>query len=164
MPHAIQRTGQIGHMIAVRAVVGVPLAATAILHLTGWLPIRVVLEAARMPLVDFFSVAAPAAELIAAFMIVFGAYARIGAGLGAIVMLGALTAHVRADWPDEPPVLIPAMIFAGCCYIVVRGAGAWSVDSVGPLNPLEEEAAGVPPYEPRDPYSKRDDFALTRDS
>lgn len=90
--------------------------------------------------------------------------ARIGAALGAIVMLAAITAHVRADRPDEPPALIPVMIFAGRCSIVVRGAGAWSVDSAGPLNPLEEEAAGVPPYEPRDPSAKRDDFALMRDS
>lgn len=164
MLHRIRRTEPIGHMILIRAIVGVPLAAVAILHLTGWMPIRVVLEAAHMPLVGVFSVAAPLAELGAAFLIVFGAFARIGGAVGAIMMLGAMFAHVRADWPEEPPIIIPGMIFLGCCYVVVRGAGAWSVDSRGPLNPLEEEAAGVAPAEPMDPYAKRNDFVLTRDS
>ncbi len=160
----IRRTEHIGHMLVVRSVVGVPLAATAIVHLTGWLPIRVALEAAQIPFVDLFSVLAPLTELVAAFMILFGAFARLGGAMGGVVMLAALFAHLRADWPDEPPLLIPCVIFAGCCYIVVRGAGAWSVDSRGPFNPLDEEAAGVAPAEPMDPYAKRNDFALTRDS
>jgi uncharacterized membrane protein YphA (DoxX/SURF4 family) len=133
----IRRTEPIGHLIVVRALISIPLMAIAMLHLTGWFPIRVVLEAAHVPLVDVWAIVAPLAELAAAAMMFFGAWARIGAVIGGAVMLVAMYAHMVADWPEEPPMLVPMGIFFGCCYILARGAGAWSVDSRVRSNPLE---------------------------
>jgi len=43
-------------------------------------------------------------------------------------MTVALYAHVRADWTDEPPIVLPIAVLAASIYILWRGGGAWSVD------------------------------------
>jgi uncharacterized membrane protein YphA (DoxX/SURF4 family) len=62
-----------------------------------------------------------------------GLYARLGALLALPAMAVAVYAHLAIDtWPNsagEPPILLPILVFACASYVLLRGAGAWSVDS-----------------------------------
>jgi uncharacterized membrane protein YphA (DoxX/SURF4 family) len=62
-----------------------------------------------------------------------GLYARLGSLIAIPTMVVAVYAHVAIDvWPNpggEPPVALPIIVMAGAVYVLLRGAGAWSVDS-----------------------------------
>ena len=72
---------------------------------------------------------APLAEILAGLLLVSGGFARVGGLLAAATMVVALYAHVVADWADEPPVALPLAVLAGALYVLVRGAGAFSLDA-----------------------------------
>lgn len=140
----IRSTAGLKHMIIPRLVAGLPLAGFGTLHLLGAAPMRPILEAGGIPFVGFNAVFAPAVEVLAGVMLLLGAFARVGGALGAGVMVVALYTHIVANWQDEPPMVIPALVLASCLYVAWRGGGAWSLDRAWTVR-----GKGEPPGRPK---------------
>jgi len=70
------------------------------------------------------------ARLIAGLplLVLRGALSRSGAAIGCGSMAVALYAHITADWPDEPPIVLPIAVLVAAVYVLWRGGGAWSLD------------------------------------
>ncbi len=62
-------------------------------------------------------------RLLAGVLLISGVQARLGALLAIATMFGAVFAHVRYDWTDEPPVLLPVMIVVLAAMVLLRGPG-----------------------------------------
>jgi len=73
-------------------------------------------------------------ELIAGVLILSGLLARIGGGLGVMLMLGALYTHLSVDFselphPDmTPDHFMPVLTILAAAAVTVLGGGRWSVD------------------------------------
>jgi putative oxidoreductase len=122
------------HVLIFRMVAGLPLLGIGIAHIAvPEAPMFPLVEAAGFPLPSIVAPLGVAAEIVAGLSLLLGAWARVG-GLTAItVMLGAIYAHlVIGVWPNgaesEPPLALPIIVAAAAAYVVVRGAGRWSVD------------------------------------
>ncbi len=126
--HPLRTTSNLKHVLVPRLIAGLPLLVIGVMHLTGAAPMRPILEAARIPLVDFNAVAAPAGEVLAALLLLSGGMARIGGLIALGAMSVAIYAHIVADWGDEPPIALPIVVLACSAYVLWRGAGAWSLD------------------------------------
>ena len=112
----------------VRLLAGVPLLLISIQHATGMAPMKPILVGAGIPMADLNAAVAPIFEIIAALLLLSGFFARIGAliTMGAMVM--ATYTHLVFDWETEPPVVLPIVIFLAAAFILVKGAGAFSLD------------------------------------
>jgi putative oxidoreductase len=130
----LRRTPPYRRMLLPRIIAGVPLFGIGLAHV--FIPeaaMRPMVEAAGFP---FPAVVAPvgvAVQIVAGFSLLAGWWARIGAFLGVLSMLGAIYAHIVIDvWPGEgatgPPDALPITVLAGCLYVLWRGAGRWSLD------------------------------------
>ena len=141
----IRKTCGCKHLIVPRLLAGLPLTAFGVMHLTGMMPMRPLLEAAGLPAPGLMAIVAPLAQLVAGLLLLSGAFARIG-GLVAIgTMAGAIMTHVKipndqwpipttdatqGPWPEPTFMMYLAFVIALCgVYVLVRGAGAWSIDS-----------------------------------
>jgi putative oxidoreductase len=129
----IQGTNGERHVIVPRLVAGLPLVAIGLAHVfDGSAPMRPLVEAADLPAAAILSPAAVAVEIIAGTLLLLGFYARLGSMLTIPTMLAAVYAHLAIDvWPnpaDEPPIALPLIVMACATYVLIRGAGAWSLD------------------------------------
>ncbi len=124
----LTQTGELKHMLAPRLIGGLPLLGIGMMHLTGAAPMRPILEAANIPMVGLHAALVPLVEIVAGAMLLAGAFARVGGVLAVLTMIGAIYAHAVATWEDEPPIVLPIVVLVAAGYVVVRGAGAWSVD------------------------------------
>ncbi len=125
---SLRRTTPLKHVIVARLIAGLPLAGLGFMHLIGAAPMKPILEAAKIPLPDLNAVVAPIFEVLAGLLLLTGAFSRVGGLIGAGTMAVAMYAHLTADWPDEPPIVLPIAVLAGCLYVLWRGGGAWSMD------------------------------------
>ncbi len=125
---SIRRTRPLKHVLIARLSAGLPLLGLNIMHLIGAAPLRPILEAAKIPMPGVNAILAPVLGGLAGLMLLSGAFARVGAAIGCGSMAVALYAHVTADWPDEPPIVLPIAVLAASLYVLWRGGGAWSVD------------------------------------
>lgn len=128
MTHDIRRTSNQRHVLIPRFIAGAPLLAIGAMHLTGAAPMRPILEAAGIPLVELNAVAAPIFEVLAGLMLLSGGLARLGGALAIGSMSVAIYAHIVADWADEPPIALPIAVWLASAYILWKGGGAWSLD------------------------------------
>lgn len=129
----IQSTGAERHLIVPRLVAGIPLLFIGLAHVfDGTAPMRPLIEAADLPAAALLSPLAVSAEILAGVLLLLGLYARLGAIIAIPVMVVALYAHIVIDvWPNaagEPPIALPLAVAACAAYVLVRGAGAWSLD------------------------------------
>jgi len=130
----LRSAGNERHLIAARLAAGLPLLLIGLVHVfDSAAPMRPLVEAADLPAASVLSPAAVAVEIIAGTLLVFGLYARLGALLALPTMAVAAYAHIAIDtWPNsggEPPILLPILVFACAAYVLLRGAGAWSIDT-----------------------------------
>ncbi len=125
---ALLSTRPLKHMIVARLIAGLPLVGIGAMHLAGAAPMRPILEAAGIPMPGLNAALAPLMEILAGALLLSGTAVRVGAVIAAISMAVALYAHAVADWQDEPPVVLPLAVLLAALYVLVRGAGAWSVD------------------------------------
>ncbi|MCH9057618.1 MAG: DoxX family protein [Planctomycetes bacterium] len=141
---AIRKTCGCRHMIVPRLLAGLPLTAFGVMHLTGAMPMRPLLEAAGIPAPGLMAIVAPLAQLVAGLLLLSGAFARIGGMLAAGAMVGAIMTHVKipndqwpvpttdatqGPWPEPTFMMYLAILIALCSvYVLVRGGGAWSID------------------------------------
>ena len=133
------------HVLVLRVLAGAPLAFFGLMHLTGVMPMRPLVEAAGMPLPGPTAVLASLAQLVAGLLLLSGALARVGALLAIGTMAGAVFTHLRIPndaWPTpqesgaiepgpEPVALmfVAIAIIAISAYVLVRGAGALGLDA-----------------------------------
>ena len=130
----IQATGGERHIILPRLVAGLPLLAIGLAHVfDDTAPMRPLVEAAGLPAAALLSPLAVAIEIVAGALLLLGLYARLGGLLTVPTMLVAIYAHLAIDvWPnaghEEPPLALPIVVLAAAVYVLLRGAGAWSLD------------------------------------
>lgn len=122
------------HLALVRVVASLPLLGIGLAHVfVPDAPMRPLVEAAGFPLPALVAPLGVAAEVVAGVLLLLGIWARVGAALAIPTMLGAVYAHLVIDvWPNgpanEPPLALPLVVLAAAAYILVRGAGRWSLD------------------------------------
>jgi putative oxidoreductase len=117
-----------------RAVAGLPLLAIGSAHVfVADAPMRPLVEAAGLPFPSLLAPLGVAAEIIAGLSLVFGLWARVGGVLAIPTMLAAIYAHLVIDvWPNgaanEPPLVLPIAVAVAATYVIIAGAGRWSLD------------------------------------
>jgi putative oxidoreductase len=114
-------------LFAARIVAAVPLLGIGFQHLLGIAPIEPILEGAGLPFPELGAAVAPAGEVLAGLLLLLGLFPRIGGLVAVGSMLGALVAHARFDWADEPPLALPILVLAFAALVVVKGPGALAV-------------------------------------
>lgn len=82
-----------------------------------------------MPFPELGAIVAPIAEVVAGPSLLLGLFPRIGALIAIGSMSGALVAHLRFDWADEPPLMLPIAVLLLALVVLVRGAGTWALRS-----------------------------------
>lgn len=160
MNYALCRTSNEKYIIALRIIAGAPLVMFGVMHLTGASPMQPLVEAAGLPMAGLTSIVAPVVQILAGLLLIAGAITRLGALMGAVVMLGGLVTNFlipNDQWPTpseidpnimvmgtEPAMLTPIalVVMALSIFIMIKGAGAWSLDgrlySKGPGSEYEE--------------------------
>ena len=91
------------------------------------------LVAAGIPLHGLVLYTFPIVETVLGFLLLVGLHARISAALAAASMLVATYVHIIIDDPSLFPLqpvepIGPLVLLAMLIYILIRGAGAWSID------------------------------------
>jgi len=91
------------------------------------------LVAASIPLHEVVLYTFPVVEMVLGVLLLFGLHARISAALAATSMVVATYVHIVIDDPSLFPLqpvepIGPLVLLAMLIYILVRGAGAWSID------------------------------------
>ena len=141
MSGKLQATTNCKHIAIARFIAGAPLLLFGIMHLTGAMPMKPLLEAAALPAPGPTAILAPLMQITAGALLLSGAFARIGGGIAILTMLGAIVTHIKIpndQWPnpeggvmDEPVAMmaIAAIVILTAAYVTVKGAGAWSFDN-----------------------------------
>lgn len=111
------------HLAVIRILAALPLVVIGAMHLVGAAPMLPILEGAGMPLPELSARVAPVVEVVAGLLLLTGFQVRLGALLAMVTMGGALFAHLRYDWEDEPPIAIPMFVMLGATWVFARGAG-----------------------------------------
>lgn len=125
----VRRTLPLKRAFFVRYAAAAPLGVFGIMQLMMEdVSLRTVLTEAGLPLVGFNSIFVPIVEIVVAFLLATGFFARPAAAVGGIIMAVALYAHGVANWPGEMTPLVPFAVLLCCMYTLWRGAGAWSAD------------------------------------
>ncbi len=141
MLDAIQRTTDAKWPMIPRLVAGLPLALIGLASLVGAVPVAPLARAAGLPAPDVLAIVIPVTDVLAGFLLCFGWLTRVGAALGILAMLGAITLHLLIpdnQWPQpasgapgpEPlaPFLLAWLLLGACILSVIRGGGLWSAD------------------------------------
>ena len=120
-----------------------------IMHLTGAMPMKPLVEAAGLPMPGITAIIAPLAQILAGILLLSGAFARVGALVAIGTMFGALITHFKIpndQWPTpselDPAVMVPgaeptfmmglaAIVILTSAFVILKGAGAWSIDAKG---------------------------------
>jgi uncharacterized membrane protein YphA (DoxX/SURF4 family) len=108
----------------IRILASLPLIGIGVMHLVGVAPLLPIVEGAGFPFPELSARLAPIAQILAGLLLLTGIQARVGALLALGTMAGALLAHLRFDWADEPPMLLPILVIAGAVTILLRGPGS----------------------------------------
>lgn len=91
------------------------------------------LVAAGIPFHGLVLYAFPVVEMVLGILMLVGLHARMSAALAAASMVVATYVHLVIDDPSLFPLqpvepIGPLVLLTMLIYIVVRGAGAWSID------------------------------------
>ncbi len=146
MNNALTKTTNQKHIAIIRILAGAPLLMFGIMHLTGAMPMKPLIEAAGLPMPGITAIIAPLAQVLAGILLLSGAFARVGAVVAIATMFGALITHMKIpndQWPTpseiDPAIMVPgaeptfmmaiaAIIILTSAFVILKGAGAWSVD------------------------------------
>jgi len=128
-----------------RVLGGAPLLFFGVMHISGMMPMRPLIEAAHLPMPGAMSTIAPIAQIVAGVLLLAGAFTRAGAVVAIGTMLGALTTHLRIPldaWPTptatdpnavgpQPLVMVALalIIIAASVVLFIKGPGAMAFDS-----------------------------------
>ncbi|MEZ0296928.1 MAG: DoxX family protein [Candidatus Methylacidiphilales bacterium] len=137
----IQRTTTAEWVLGARLLAGAPLLYYGFVHATSpWL-LRDMMIASQVPAPALLTYIVAPLELIAGIVLLVGAYARIAAGGGALLMgflvwLTWTCLTLRDGYmppgvtepPPTPPITFPPVFLLACIIIAITGAGPMSVD------------------------------------
>ena len=102
MNNALTKTTNQKHIAILRIIAGAPLFAFGLMHLTGMMPMKPLIEAAGLPMPGITAMITPPMMILAGLLLLIGAFARIGAVIGIGTMLGAVMTHIKIPsdaWP-----------------------------------------------------------------
>jgi len=149
----IQQTSPFPWVIALRVIAGGIFVAMGALPKftdeTAQENVTKMLELGNMPAPGTFIYLVALGELIAGLLMLSGLLARIGGGLGVLLMLGALYTHLSVDFtqlphPDQvPPHPMPVITILLSAAVTILGGGRWSVDRM-----LTAKSTGAPASPP----------------
>ena len=145
MNNPLTHTTDHKHIAILRFLAGAPLLAFGVMHISGAMPMKPLIEAAGLPMPDMAAMVTPPIMIIAGLLLLLGLFARVGAVLAIGTMLGAVMTHIKIPsdaWPipvetaPNPNPYVPMMVMAIAiilfsAYIIFKGAGAWSIDGKG---------------------------------
>ena len=152
MNNALTRTTNQKHIAIIRILAGAPLLLFGLMHLSGAMPMKPLMEAAGLPMPASTAIIASLTQVIAGVLLLSGALARAGALAAIGTMIGALITHIKIpndQWPTpseiDPAIIVPgpeptfmmalaAVIILTSAYIIAKGAGPWSVDAKDPCS------------------------------
>lgn len=120
------------HLLYIRLIAGFIFLFFGIFHLFRSEQFIDVLHASNFPLIDFNVIFIPLVECLIAILFFFGLFTRIAAIMGCITMLIAFYATYLAitSIPDLLlHLIISVILFISCVYLLIRGAGPYSIDS-----------------------------------
>lgn len=128
---SLRKTGPEKWLMIPRLIVALPLVVFGSFHLTGRSPLMEILLRADIPWPDLNFYLAPVFMVVSGLSVGLGFYARLGAVMAAFAMLVATYSKlVIEEWPSpmEPPLALPLVVLAACLIVLVKGAGACSLD------------------------------------
>lgn len=91
------------------------------------------LVVASIPFHGFNLYTFPVVEMVLGITLFFGFHARLSAMIAAVTMVVATYVHVAVDDPSLFPLqpvepIGPLLLLVMLLYLIVKGAGAWSID------------------------------------
>lgn len=128
---SLRKTGREKWLMIPRMIVALPLVVFGSFHLTGRSPLMEILLRADVPWPELNFYLAPVFMVVSGLSVGLGFYARLGAIIAAFAMLVATYSKlVIEEWPGpmEPPIALPLVVLAACLIVLIKGAGAWSLD------------------------------------
>lgn len=128
----LRKTEKIKWLIVPRVIAALPLVVFGSFHLTGMSPLREILLRANIPFPGINFYLAPLVMVLAGLSMGLGFYTRIGAAAASFAMLvAAYSKLVIEEWPGpmEIPLALPLVVLGACAVLLVKGAGAWSLDA-----------------------------------
>lgn len=128
---SLRKTGPEKWLMIPRLIVALPLVVFGSFHLTGRSPLMEILLRADIPWPELNFYLAPVFMVVSGVSVGLGFYARLGAVIAAFAMLVATYSKlVIEEWPGpmEPPLALPLVVLAACLIVLIKGAGAWSLD------------------------------------
>ena len=129
-------------LFAARLIAGIPLLSIGLQHMTGAAPMLPILEGAGLPFPEIGAVVAPIAEVVAGTLLLLGLFPRIAGQMAVGSMAGALVAHARFDWADEPPLVLPLLVLAFAGLVFLKGAGRFALANRRGRDAAAEPALG----------------------
>ncbi|CCB89781.1 DoxX family protein [Simkania negevensis] len=136
------------HLFIIRLIAGLVFLFFGILHFVSPENFKHILQASNLPLADFNLIFVPIVEVVVGALLILGLYTRLIAIIGCITMAIAFYATITilhldpsqlpdgmTEKPFSPPLIVPIIIFLMCLYVLIFGAGAWSIDKRKKKNP-----------------------------
>lgn len=127
-------------VLVARIVAGLPLVGIGLQHAIGSAPLLPIIQGTPLPFPELNAFVGPLLQILGGSLLLVGAFARIGAALGAGAMAVALFSHATFQpyvpagstelflWADEPPIALPIAVLLASLFVAGRGAGRWSLD------------------------------------
>ena len=129
------------HLFFIRLIAGLVFLIFGILHFVSPENFKHILQASNLPLVQFNLIFVPLVEIFVGVFFILGLFTRLAAIIGCITMAVAFYTTLTimhmdpsqlpagmTEKPFSPPLFIPLIIFLMRLYLLILGAGAWSID------------------------------------
>lgn len=130
-------------LLTARLAAALPLLAIGTQHLIGSAPLLPILEGAGVPFPELGALVTPPVQVLVGALLLVGAFPRLAALAVYPLMAGALFAHLRFDWADEPPIALPIASMAFATLVLLRGAGSLALHPTRRVRHEAEAAAPV---------------------
>ncbi|MCB1110708.1 MAG: DoxX family protein [Chlamydiia bacterium] len=128
------------HLFFIRLIAGLIFLIFGVLHLIKPENFKNILIATDTPMVQFNLYFVPIVEIVVGAFYLLGFLTRLSGIVGAIVMAIATWStlklmhltpdnlpHGLKEVPFSPPIFIPIILLLFSIYLIIMGAGAWSV-------------------------------------
>lgn len=129
------------HLFFIRLIAGLVFLIFGVLHFVSPENFKHILQASNLPLVQFNLIFVPLVEVLVGAFFLIGLFTRLTAIIGCITMAIAFYATMTilhldpsqlpdgmTEKPFSPPLFIPVIVFLMSLYLLILGAGAWSID------------------------------------
>ena len=130
------------HLFFIRFICSIVFLFFGILHFIHPENFRNILIASEVPLVEINVLVVPIVEVIVGAFLLIGLWSRLAALIGLITSAVAIYSTVilmqldpkhlpsgLREIPFYPPIFVPIILFLLFLYVLIRGVGAWGIDT-----------------------------------